>query len=224
MHTGKRSNLKGPRGAQPSNLDTPVANNERWLLGEGEDVALERAMPKEVHDGVGVGEFIYSLKDLQDVTGSVSVGAAMDLLMKCNRDGDDGHSGNGKSKSKEEQELGMSYSPNDSANFNMAQKTSEAAGSNDGAGNPPSDCMTNTIENTLENILVPATDKCKSHCSTSGIDYEAFTSECTGGGDTACFLQASETYYRSVSGSFLSWKRQCASYHNSDAMLTKLTT
>jgi len=198
------SNLKAPMGAKAANLDTPTGNpHERWLLGEDNVV---NGLKKTVSDSVEVGDYIYSLKDFQDVTGAVNVGTAMDVLMKCNRDGN-GSRGHGS------EELGMSYSPSDTQNYDVAAKQAEAPGSNEGAGNPPPDCMTKTIQDSLEHVRAPATDACHVHCSTQGIDYNSFTSNCDGNGKVDCFLQAAETYYRSVSGTYLSWKRQCADYH-----------
>jgi len=206
----KSSELKGPTGAHAANMDTPEAHSpESFLLGEGEDGGIERAVPKDAKDGVEVGDYIYTLKDLQDVRGTVSVGQAMDLLMKCNRESS-GHGEHTKPKqSEEEDELGMSYSPSETENFNVAAKQAEAKD-----GNPPADCSTQTVENTIENIMSSSATGCQFHCQTSGIDYQSFTSECTGSGQVDCFLTGTEAYYRAVSGSFLSWKTQCVSYHN----------
>jgi len=198
------SSLQGPSGAQAKNLDTPGVNpDEQWMLGEDNGAGVR----KSVSDGVEVGDYIYSLKDFQDVTGAVNVGTAMDLLMKCNRDSNDG-------RGKHSEELGMSYDPSEAQTYNVAANKAEAEGSNEGAGNPPGDCMTKGVEDTIENIMRPATDNCQVHCSTEGIDYNSFTSHCDGSGKVDCFLQAAETYYRSVSGTYLSWKRQCVDYHS----------
>jgi len=217
------SNLKGPSGAQAANLDTPGApEHEKWLLGESEDAQLEHNLAKHQRDSVEVGEYIYALKDIQDTSGTVRVGDAMDMLMRCNRDGGDG----GKGGKEAHSELGMSYSPADTENFQVASQTAESEGNSasEDAGHRPSDCMTAGVERTIENIVGPASDGCQVHCSTSGVDYESYTSECTGSGKLECFLQASEVYYRSVSGSFLSWKRECAAYHGVDGTLALVSS
>lgn len=198
-----QSGLKGPAGSNSANLDTPDASN--FMLGESEDARLEHSLEKNNKDSVEVGEYIYALKDLQDVHGTVKVGAAMDLLMKCNRDD------HGKGTKRPKGEMGESYSPLETQNFQVAANAAE--GSNDGSGQRPSDCMTNSIETTIENTVSPAVNDCQVQCSTSGIDYDSYTSECNGSGKLDCFLQASEVYYRSVAGTFLSWKRQCVKYH-----------
>lgn len=188
--------------AKKSGPSGKKGHSREYMLGE----AVERAIPKDAKDGVEVGDYIYSLKDLQDMQGTVNVGQAMDLLMKCNRNGASG-------RGRDEDELGESYSPAESQNYNVAKKTNEAPGSNDGEGNPPKDCMTSSIENTIENIMPPKTEGCDVHCSTGGIEYEAYTSECSGSGKVQCFVTTTETYHRSIASSFLSWKVKCAKYH-----------
>merc|ERR1711934_1092418 len=144
----------------------------------------------------------------------MGVAHAMDLLMKCNRDGGKGHENEG-------DELGASYSPSDSENYNVGKKMSENAHGGDGA--PPEDCTTKSIQNTIDNIIGPPTDQCKFHCSVDGLEYEAFTSDCNGSGQVDCFLTGTETYHRSVSASFLSWKAKCAAFHGENSLvLTEL--
>jgi len=209
------SNASGPAGSPPANLDTPGANPAaQYMLGE----TGTPHMAKDTKDAVGVGDYIYALKDLQDVTGTVSVGHAMDLLMKCDRDTGAGkhHHARKSDEDDDDDELGMSYDPAESQNFNTAAKSSDAAAD----GNGP-DCDISSVKSSIDNILVSSADGCQCHCGTEEVDFAAYSSECTGSGKMDCFLQSTETYYRSVAGAFLSWKRNCVSVHG-EQMLTQL--
>jgi len=194
----KQSKAAGADNAklQSEGGEGPQEFRERMMLGEGENLGLQHAMPKkDTSDGVEVGEYIYALKDIQDVTGSVNVGQAMDLLMKCNRD----HHGHG---AKQTDELGDSYEPTDSESYN--------AGANGGG----EQCMLKGIQGTIENIVGPPSDGCTFNCETKGVEFESYTAECEGSGNTQCFLSGTETYHRSVAASYLAWKTNCAAAHS----------
>merc|ERR1712230_299092 len=108
------------------------------MLGESGS-SVQHSMPKQVEDGVEVGDYIYSLKDLEDVHGTVSVPHAMDMLMKCNKDGK-GHHGS----AADQDDMGESYSPDQTEEYN--------ANSGGADGNMASYCLVGTISQTIDNI------------------------------------------------------------------------
>jgi len=158
-------------------------SSAEFLLGES-NVHVE----KTIKGGVSVGSFIYGLKDLTDINGAVSVGKAMDLLQKCDTE----HKPT-KDQDEEDELLGDSYDP-------------EAAEA--GAGGK---CAVAKIVQTLETVVPDKdTEDCRLSCEVSGIDDEAYTAECSGSGDGACFITGSETYQREVAAIFLGWKSRCS--------------
>lgn len=166
---------------------------ERHMLGE----AVERAISQKALDAVEVGGYIYAMKDLQDVQGTVNIGQAIDLLMKCNKD---------TPTKGQSDELGDSYSPSDSESYNAGAEGAGPGGKED--------CMLKGVQNTIENIVGPSSEGCTFACETKGIEFESYTAECDGGGNTQCFLSGTEVYHRSVAASYLSWKTNCATYHS----------
>jgi len=170
--------------------------DSEWLLGEGVSGSQVRSMPKEVKDGVEVGDYIYSLKDHEDISGTVSVPQAMDMLMKCHKDG------KGHGSAQDDNDMGESYNPDQTEEY-----TGAAGG---GGGNMAKYCQASTISETIDNIAVPSDGGTEYKCATYGVEAEAYTADCKGGGKAAQFLAAAETYHRSVASTFLTWKAKCA--------------
>lgn len=187
----KKCEIAKKSGAKPED-----GGASQYLLGEGRsDARVQRAMPKEVKDGVEVGDYIYSLKDQADISGTVSVPAAMDMLMRCNKDGK-GHG------SAQNDDMGESYSPDQTEQYNAASGGAD--------GNLASYCKTTTIQQTIDNIAAPAgAGGMEYKCATYGVEAEAYTADCNGGGALGEFLQAAEGYHRNVASTYLTWKSKC---------------
>merc|ERR1712196_462715 len=172
-------------------------------------------MPKDVKDGVEVGDYIYSLKDLEDVSGTVSVARAMDLLMKCNRDGP--HHGPKDSDSDEDDDMGESYSP----------KSSEKYNAEDGKKGDDSSlttyCLANTISQTIKHVVGPTDGQVQYKCAAMNVEMEAYTADCNGGGAIAEFLQSAEAYHRNVFETYLTWKAKCVNLHNQEEQTEELS-
>merc|ERR1711934_1142594 len=187
--------------------------DSRWLLGEGENSGLQQAMPKQVADGVGVGEYIYYLKNLEDVSGTVSVAHAMDALMKCHKDG------TGKHGHSDEDDMGESYAPDETQSYAEGAKESGGPSGVDLAQY----CMPTSIQQTIDNIVGPSDGAVKYKCATMGIQSESYTADCNGGGKIESFLQSTEAYHRNVASTFFTWKTKCASLHNANEEFSTLT-
>lgn len=155
----------------------------------------ESMVPSLVNDGIAVGEYIYTLKSMQDQDGNVNVGEAIDKLVKCNRDG----------KPKDGKSLGdsleISYNPTDSKDFNAAAK---------GA---PKSCHTKALSDSLKAIVVRPGKGCEAKCNAGSLSYTSYTAECQGSGKTECFVSVQEHYHRQVVATYYGWKAQCAKYH-----------
>merc|ERR1712072_415541 len=165
-----------------------VPTEEAMMLGEGDDV---HSVPKTIEGGVSVGSYVYSLRDLTDVTGTVSVSKAMDLLQKCDKD----------KQHDSDDELGASYDPTNTQEFNA-----------EGGA-----CEVKTIARTLSGIVPDQTDnQCQFTCEANGVNSEAFTAECSGSGNAQCFLTKTEIYQREVSSQFLGWKARCIGKSSGD--------
>jgi len=181
--------------AKKSGAKSAEGADSQWLLGEGRNAGRVQSMPKEVEDGVEVGDYIYSLKDQEDISGSISVPAAMDMLMKCHKDGK-GHG------SAQDDDMGESYAPDETEQYNAA------------SGNLNSYCKTSTVQETIDNIAVPSGGGVEYKCATYGVEADAYTADCNGGGKIADFLQSAEAYHRNVASTYLTWKAKCAAAAN----------
>merc|ERR1712159_167885 len=117
-------------------------------------------VPKAKKGGISVGSYIYALRDLTDVAGTVSVSKAMDLMMKCHKD---------KHQDSEQEEvdelLGETYNPKNAENY-------KATGGK---------CSVKSVQNELN--ALPAGDKsdarCQVTCETSSVDKDNYTAECS---------------------------------------------
>lgn len=150
----------------------------------------EQALPSLVKGGIEIGEYVYALKALRDESGNVNAGEAMDLLMRCNRDG----------KGKGEK-LG------DSAQYNV-KRTADF----NRKGAPPK-CQSKALSSSVAAIAPSKQKGCSIKCTAGSMGYAKYTAECHGSGTKSCFLGASEQYHRQVMASYFSWKVQCARYH-----------
>jgi len=161
------------------------SSEAEYLLGES-----NTKVEKTVKGGVSVGSFIYALKDLTDIDGSVNVGKAMDLLQKCDQDKKKPHD----QDEDEDDELGDSYDPTQSARSGGGGK-----------------CSVKQIIQTLEAVIPDKTnDMCHLSCEVSGVDDNAYTGECSGSGDGSCFITGAESYQRELASNFMTWKATCA--------------
>jgi len=150
----------------------------------------EQALPSLVKGGIEIGEYVYALKGLRDANGNVNAGEAIDLLMRCNRDG------KGKSE-----ELGQS------AQYNVRN-----TGKFNDKGAPPK-CHSKALSSSVAAIAATKQKGCSIKCTAGSMGYAKYTAECHGSGVKSCFLSASEQYHRQVMASYFSWKVQCAQYH-----------
>jgi len=155
----------------------------------------ESMVPALVKDGISVGEYVYTLKSMQDQDGTVNVGEAIDKLVKCNRDG----------KPKDSRSLGdsleMGYNPTDSKEFNTAAK---------GA---PKSCQTAALSTSIKAIAVRPGKGCEAKCTAGSLSYTSYSAECQGSGKKGCFISAQEHYHRQVVAAYYGWKAQCAKFH-----------
>jgi len=175
----KACGLKGP------------AQHSEMMLGEGNSDHVVTVVPKSTKGGVGVGSYMYALKDFTDVAGTVSVSKAMDMMMKCDHDTKPRPK---KSRDEFGDELGDAYDPSKSAGFASSDN----------------DCAVKTIVRTVESIVPDSSDHaCQFSCETSNVDVNAFTSECSGSGNGLCFLNKAEIYQQEVAATFLTWKTKC---------------
>jgi hypothetical protein len=156
-------------------------------LGESGDVETlgEGAMPPPMEEGVEVGSFMFALKAHQDENGSVNVGDAIDLLMKCNKDGDD--------------DLGASKME---------------LGKEEFFSKLPPKCRASAVAASLKAIQAQPSPKTSIKCQAGDkVEYNSYTAACNGAGQVKAFIAASEQFHRQVIATFYSWKAECAKFH-----------
>jgi len=166
--------------------------------GGKEELGESMEVTALVKGGIAIGEYVYALKSHQDEDGNVNAGKAIDLLLKCNRDGKP-KGGKGKS----EEYLGESdeYEPKNSKNFNAADK---------GA---PKSCQTAALKTSMTAIVARPGKGCEAKCQFGTPSYSQYSAECSGSGKKGCFIAAQEAYHRQVIATYYGWKAQCARYH-----------
>ena len=155
------------------------------MLGEGNSDEIT-TVPKAQKGGFSVGSYVYGLRDITNVDGSVSVAKAMDLMMKC-------HKGKDSDADEVDELLGDSYDPT------MAKKFSQKGG----------DCSVKSITSSLAAIVPKQDARCAFSCETNSVDNDNYTAECSGSGNAQCFLTNTEQFQRSVASTFLTWKTKC---------------
>jgi len=162
-----------------------VPSEETMMLGEGNSDEIT-TVPKAQKGGFSVGSYVYGLRDITNVDGSVSVAKAMDLMMKC-------HKGKDSDADEVDELLGDSYDPT------MAKKFSQKGG----------DCSVKSITSSLAAIVPKQDARCAFSCETNSVDNDNYTAECSGSGNAQCFLTNTEQFQRSVASTFLTWKTKC---------------
>jgi len=152
----------------------------------------EAGMPTSMEEGVEVGDYVYSLKKLQDVSGNVNVGNAIEMLLRCNKDG----------KGDNELDLGQAkggYSVSNSQKYN-------------GAAGMPETCKLGALKKSFSAILARPEKGCELKCTAGKASVASYTAECTGSGKTECFIAASEQYHRQVISTYHGWKTDCVQW------------
>merc|ERR1711871_66946 len=170
-----------------------VPTEEGMMLGEdGSDKVT--VVPKAQKGGFSVGSYMYALRDMTHVDGTVSVAKAMDLMMKCHKDG------KGKDTNADEVDelLGETYNP----------KKSQAYGDDKGS------CSVKSITTSLSSIAPDKSDtRVQFSCETNSVDANNYVAECSGAGNAQAFLTKTEAFQRAVATTFLTWKTRCIAQH-----------
>merc|ERR1711968_198846 len=170
-----------------------IPTEEGMMLGEdGSDKVT--VVPKAQKGGFSVGSYMYALRDMTHVDGTVSVAKAMDLMMKCHKDG------KGKDTNADEVDelLGETYNP----------KKSQAYGDDKGS------CSVKSITTSLSSIAPDKSDtRVQFSCETNSVDANNYVAECSGSGNAQAFLTKTEAFQRAVATTFLTWKTRCIAQH-----------
>merc|ERR1711871_1427606 len=170
-----------------------IPTEEGMMLGEdGSDKVT--VVPKAQKGGFSVGSYMYALRDMTHVDGTVSVAKAMDLMMKCHKDG------KGKDTNADEVDelLGETYNP----------KQSQAYGDDKGR------CSVKSITTSLSSIAPDKSDtRVQFSCETNSVDANNYVAECSGAGNAQAFLTKTEAFQRAVATTFLTWKTRCIAQH-----------
>merc|ERR1711968_2960 len=170
-----------------------IPTEEGMMLGEdGSDKVT--VVPKAQKGGFSVGSYMYALRDMTHVDGTVSVAKAMDLMMKCHKDG------KGKDTNADEVDelLGETYNP----------KKSQAYGDDKGS------CSVKSITTSLSSIAPDKSDtRVQFSCETNSVDANNYVAECSGSGNAQAFLTKTEAFQRAVATTFLTWKIRCIAQH-----------
>merc|ERR1711939_341121 len=177
------------------NCKTPAKKGGKEELGESMEVTAL------VKNGIAIGEYIYALKSQQDEEGNVNAGEAIDMLLKCNRDGKPKGAKGGKGKGEEFLGESDEYSPQNSKEFNASAK---------GA---PKSCGTAALKKSMTAITARPGKGCEAKCKFGQPSFTQYTAECSGSGKKGCFIAAQEAYHRQVIATYYGWKAQCARYH-----------
>merc|ERR1711939_767131 len=177
------------------NCKTPAKKGGKEELGESMEVTAL------VKNGIAIGEYIYALKSQQDEDGNVNAGEAIDMLLKCNRDGKPKGAKGGKGKGEEFLGESDEYSPQNSKEFNASAK---------GA---PKSCGTAALKKSMTAITARPGKGCEAKCKFGQPSFTQYTAECSGSGKKGCFIAAQEAYHRQVIATYYGWKAQCARYH-----------
>merc|ERR1711871_424698 len=170
-----------------------VPTEEGMMLGEGGSDKVT-VVPKAQKGGFSVGSYMYALRDMTHVDGTVSVAKAMDLMMKCHKDG------KGKDTNADEVDelLGETYNP----------KQSQAYGDDKGS------CSVKSITTSLSSIAPDKSDtRVQFSCETNSVDANNYVAECSGAGNAQAFLTKTEAFQRAVATTFLTWKTRCIAQH-----------